>query len=363
MATAHLLCRLSRRIGDSDKIGQKRKTSDKMLFVERKNQMKRVTINVLMTAVAAFGWMAGAAPSVEITEAWQANPGSGIVDFTYTVGDLGGNPYDLVITVGAKGATPVVVTNECIAEGTMTTNINYRQLLGKTYPNVTLYASLKEHLPYVQLWENGPFWAECNVGATKPEDTGYYFWWGDTVGYKRNANDDGWISVKDSTSFLFRDSKIPTYYENNDKKFPTYNKNNAQLLAEGYIDSTGNLVAAHDAATVHLGVPWRMPTLAELRALVDNCTVTWTTRNGVVGRLVTGKGAYASKSIFLPATGYGNGADLCDLGSSGCYWSSTSDSDNTGHARVLFIFSSYNSVHTQIRGFGQSVRPLRELAQ
>ena len=27
----------------------------------------------------------------------------------------------------------------------------------------------------VQLWENGPYWAECNVGATKPEEYGHYF--------------------------------------------------------------------------------------------------------------------------------------------------------------------------------------------
>lgn len=27
----------------------------------------------------------------------------------------------------------------------------------------------------VQLWENGPYWAECNVGASKPEEYGYYF--------------------------------------------------------------------------------------------------------------------------------------------------------------------------------------------
>ncbi len=37
----------------------------------------------------------------------------------------------------------------------------------------------------VQLWVNGPYWAECNVGAITPEEYGYYFWWGDTVGYKR----------------------------------------------------------------------------------------------------------------------------------------------------------------------------------
>ncbi|MGN0853265.1 MAG: hypothetical protein ACI4Q3_07805, partial [Kiritimatiellia bacterium] len=27
----------------------------------------------------------------------------------------------------------------------------------------------------VQLWEDGPYWAECNVGATKPEESGYHF--------------------------------------------------------------------------------------------------------------------------------------------------------------------------------------------
>ena len=36
----------------------------------------------------------------------------------------------------------------------------------------------------VQLWENGPLWAKTNVGANSPTETGYYFWWGDTIGYK-----------------------------------------------------------------------------------------------------------------------------------------------------------------------------------
>ena len=28
----------------------------------------------------------------------------------------------------------------------------------------------EEDLGGVQLWENGPYWAECNVGATKPQE-------------------------------------------------------------------------------------------------------------------------------------------------------------------------------------------------
>ena len=41
---------------------------------------------------------------------------------------------------------------------------------------------------WVQLWADGPYWAECNVGAQTPEDAGYSFWWGDTVGYRENVD-------------------------------------------------------------------------------------------------------------------------------------------------------------------------------
>ena len=56
----------------------------------------------------------------------------------------------------------------------------------------------EDDLGGVQLWENGPYWAECNVGATNPEEYGYYFWWGDTVGYTRSGGtlgDDGYSVV------------------------------------------------------------------------------------------------------------------------------------------------------------------------
>ena len=210
-------------------------------------------------------------------------------------------------------------------------------------------------LPFggVQLWEGGPCWAECNVGATKPEESGYYFWWGDTVGYKRDAYDSNWISVKDSSIFKFSPESCPTY-----------NKDDSTLQSEGYIDSKGNLTALHDAATVHLGALWRMPTDAEFDALIDNCTTAWTTRNGVYGRLVTGKDAYASKSIFLPAVGYGYDSYLYAIGSYGCYWSSLPRSGYTSDAWNLDLASNYfRKDGNGGRYFGQSVRPVREFAE
>ena len=201
----------------------------------------------------------------------------------------------------------------------------------------------------VQLWENGPYWAECNVGASKPEEYGYYFWWGDTVGYTNTGS--AWISVKEGTSISFADSGTAA---------STYGKDDAALLSAGYIDSTTNLVAAHDAATAHLGSPWRMPTDAEFAALLDNCTTTWGSRNGVFGRLVTGKGAYADKSIFLPAAGYGYDSCLDELGSFGYYLSSTPISDFPERAWSLNFLSDGSYRYYYDRCFGRSVRPVRD---
>lgn len=218
--------------------------------------------------------------------------------------------------------------------------------------DVVLAAEAAPPLGGVQLWEGGPYWAECNVGATKPEEYGYYFWWGDTVGYARNASNNGWVSSRTSASFAFLGDNCPTY-----------NKTTAQLQSAGYIDGTGNLVAKYDAATAHLGAPWRMPTADEFDALVSNCTTAWTTRNGVYGRLVTGKGAFSTKSIFLPAAGYGYDSKLSHPGSHGYYWSSTPDSDDSNFAWYLDFDSGGFYRYYNDRDDGFPVRPLRGFAK
>ncbi len=201
----------------------------------------------------------------------------------------------------------------------------------------------------VQLWEGGPYWAECNVGATTPEEYGYAFWWGDTGGYTHTGS--RWASVKDGSSISFVSSGPAA---------TTYCKDNGALLAAGWIDSTGNLAAAHDAATAHLGAPWRMPTDAEFSALLSNCITEWITTNGVSGRLVMGQGAYADRSIFLPAAGYGSGTYNSGAGSYGNYRSSTPDSDVSWHARYISFTSSSISQGSSYRFYGSFVRPVRD---
>ena len=150
----------------------------------------------------------------------------------------------------------------------------------------------------VQLWANGPYWAKCNVGATKPEGPGYYFWWGDTVGYKLVGS--SWNAADGSvTGFTFPIDGCPTV-----------NKFLSELKSAGYVDSNYRLVPAYDAASKNWGLPWRMPKITEFEALWDNTTWTKTTVNGVSGIRFTGKGNYASKNIFIPILGYVSGKDL-----------------------------------------------------
>ena len=329
--------------------------------------MKRIkdfamkTLVVLLIALPFVG-MADVVAVTSIT-ARQRYPWNGLVDIAVT---LQGEADDLAVTecsfVATNSATKAAIPVAHITrngEDSGSGNTWTRKFIWDAKTDVgavkidDIALSVDAKPIGVQLWDDGPYWAEFNVGASRPEECGYYFWWGDTVGCKRNASDNGWVSVKDGSSFSFSSGNCPTY-----------GKNNSQLQSEGYIDSTGNLVAAHDAATAHLGAPWRMPTDAEFSALINNCDTKWTSRNGVSGRLVKGRGAYASKSIFLPAAGDGRDTYLyCDLGSPGNYWSSTPNSGGSNDALNLSFYSGNFHRDCYYRHVGQSVRPLRGFAK
>ena len=183
----------------------------------------------------------------------------------------------------------------------------------------------------VQLWANGPYWAKYNIGASVPEGKGYFFRWGDTTGYIRTGGSyDKW-AVEDYGIYRYKDVTWKTSEGVSIDGSPfgtaaTMNKTIDQLRTAGYIDSTGNLKAKYDAATAHWGSSWRMPTSAEIDALINNCTVTQETVNGTKGYRVTGKGAYSSKNIFLPATGFADSIYFYHYASTqkeAGYWSST----------------------------------------
>ena len=214
---------------------------------------------------------------------------------------------------------------------------------------INFYAVWKEEHEKVQLWEGGPYWATTNIGAEKPEDYGYYFWWGDTVGYKRE--NDKWVASDGSNSnFWFTESNTPTYL-----------KSNSTLQSESWITADGVLAPDHDAAHKHWGGDWRMPTRQEFNDLISKCDWVWTLTNGVNGYIVRGKGDYSSVSIFLPCAGSGYGTSLYHAGSYGFYWSSVPVSEDgfDDISYCLYFYSSYHNTIGATRDGGQSVRPLQ----
>ena len=207
----------------------------------------------------------------------------------------------------------------------------------------------------VQLWKDGPYWATTNIGAEKPEDFGYYFWWGDTVGYK--YVEDEWVAVDGtSTNFSFEAHNTPTFGD--DKDF-------SNLKDGGWITDDLVLAPEHDAAHVHWGGGWRMPTEEELKNLLDKCRWTRKKVNGVQGYVVRGKGDYAAASIFLPCAGVGDGTSLTNAGSLGDYWSSVPTSDYYGNNASWYLYFNSSDHYTSndgryyCRDLGRSVRPVQ----
>ncbi|MCQ2259494.1 MAG: hypothetical protein MJZ41_16140 [Bacteroidaceae bacterium] len=164
---------------------------------------------------------------------------------------------------------------------------------------------------WVQLWENGPKFAEYNVGVTdgKAESYGGYYCWGSSIDKDPSA---------------------------------------------AYKEGTDALTGTDDTATNLWGNNWRMPTKAELDDLLANCDVAWTTVNGVNGRKFTGKGDYASNSVLLPAAGYCSHGGVGDRGNDGDYWSSTPDDSDSAY--FLFFDSSIQYMDYDNRSYGYSVR-------
>ena len=198
----------------------------------------------------------------------------------------------------------------------------------------------------IQLWKDGPYWATVNIGAAKPWEFGYYFWWGGIVGYKR-VNGKWEASDRSPWNFSFENVNVPTGC-----------KDIAMLKDEGWITADGVLASEHDAGHVQWHGNWRMPTGREIADLHEKCDWAWTTMNGVNGYVVRGRGDYASARIFLPAAGRGNGTKLFNVGAYGGYWSSVLGSDNNG-AKCLNFTSGYHYTDYDYRSSGQSIRPVQ----
>ena len=169
-------------------------------------------------------------------------------------------------------------------------------------------------------------WATCNIGADMPEDYGDYYAWGEI----EPKSEYTW------ENYRFRISG-DDFFKN--IKFSKYNTDSIT----GVVDSLTTLEMIDDVAHVRWGGSWRMPTIDEFRELMDSCSWTWTTMNGVNGYKITSNmPGYTDRSIFLPAVGLGNATFNRTQNDHGLYWSSSLRPSSPGMPNSPYIIS-FNS--------------------
>jgi hypothetical protein len=122
-------------------------------------------------------------------------------------------------------------------------------------------------------FKSGTKWASWNLGAAAPEMAGGYFAWGET---------------EPKTAFTLYDYK---WY---DPETYTYDS--------PYDEYNRFLAPEDDAATVHLGGDWAMPTRDQVQEFIDNTEWVSDEVNGVKGKTV--KSLKNGAKIFLPFAGH-----------------------------------------------------------
>ena len=252
---------------------------------------------------------------------------------TYDLGETGkalgdgANYFNIAVPAGTYSNLTITFTatdeSTCTLKGNVTINHNTvgrLTLTGSKFKPATTGTEKRSgdiNVNWVQLWENGPKFAEYNVGATSVTEYGGYYTWGGTFANGESVwNDD-------------------------------------HIDGESNLSCTGDNIT--DTATQLWGSKWRMPTKEELDNLLAKCDVKWDNTNK--GLLCTGKGAYSSNSVFLPAAGtcYGDD-DVEGQGEYGDYWSSTANGSDFAYDLLFDAGDTPFVSKFGYRNLGYSVR-------
>ena len=205
--------------------------------------------------------------------------------------------------------------------------------------------------------------ADRNIGASSPEDYGDYFQWGDTqVRYSDiDAYEPG------NGDFIYDWSNCIWHTGSSmSAGFTKYvpSEKTSYWSGSGTPDNLLTLEASDDVASVLWGGDWRMPDSEEQQLLIDDSVVNVEfvydyNSTGVNGLLITGKGDFASASVFLPAAGcLLDSGNFC-TGYNGDYWSRSLGADYPGMAGYLYFEDGIWEAADFDRCFGLPVRAVR----
>lgn len=168
-------------------------------------------------------------------------------------------------------------------------------------------------------------WASHNLGASSQDGSGTYLAWGEL--------------------------KQKNIYSN--ETYAYYNKTYATWT------NIGNEISGtqYDAAKVHWGDEWRMPTKDEMQELMKKCTWEWTQINKVNGYRITGPNG---KSIFIPAAGQKfKNNEIPQYNEQILLWTGTQFPTNLSNAYAIDANSAGAPlIKGQLRDDGYPIRPV-----
>ena len=232
------------------------------------------------------------------------------------------------LNINSKGAKPIKLFGSAIAPGKVRANTvltmvydgtNYNVVAIESQSPMSTAGAVDLGLP------SGLLWCEHNVGASRPEEFGLYFSWGNVTGHAEGSGYDFSQTNYDASA-------------------------GAALTGNITVDDT------YDMAHHNMGGLWRLPRPAEFAELNSNCDHVWIDEDGVQGMRFTSR--INGNAIFFPAAGYYGGTTLNYRGTDGRFWSSGFYS--ASYAYGLYFYSS--EVYPQndsSRRFGFTVRAVQ----
>lgn len=205
--------------------------------------------------------------------------------------------------------------------------------------------SVKKHIPTTAVDIGlSAYWAECNIGASKPEEFGDYYAWGEIVTKA--------VFTYDTYKWYLDGAYVIKYCPAEKTDY---------WGGEGDPDNLLVLEKEDDVASVLLGGDWHIPTYEEVAELINtqkdqtNYNWTWVDVNGQYGwRVLYNKNG---NSIFLPAAGFGGNDMYKNV--FGAYWTSSLYDPYSAKA-LHFRDEGYGAYFNEgaIRYCGFSIRPV-----
>ena len=232
------------------------------------------------------------------------------------------------LNVSNKGAKPIKLHGNAIAPGKVHDNTVLTMVYDGTNWNVIAIQpqETQSTVGAVDLGlPSGLLWCDHNVGASRPEDVGLYFSWGNPTGHAEGSGYDFSQATYEQTA--------------------GYSLNGDISVGDTY-----------DMAHHNMGGQWRLPRRSEFYELFNNCIHIWIDQDGVYGCRFTSRAN--GNSIFFPAAGYYDVTTLFNRGEKGRYWSSSYKSATQAYD-FKFDSQTVNYYDYENRNIGFTVRAVQ----